>query len=307
MSKIKSELITQNTKIWNKPNENPKIELIRAQLQSDILRILGPCALQDETQATKLLAILSGNADLLRAPVLKPRTNRFNADGNMGYTGIGIEQGLEIYKHLNEQNTGVGIATEVMSAQHLRSLGSEIELAWIGSRTQDQYLLESIGEAAVEMQVPIMIKNAMIPDLEFDIGRINNVIWGINQASKKLNLPPVPVMVCLRGTNPGHLQSNYRNIPNWEAIDALKDAFPGLPIIIDPSHILKKNVMSPQSVLELLINAFNRPSGHKPNGYIVEVHHTEHPSVTDPGVEVNALLELLAQTNLLQNSPHREE
>lgn len=299
--KINSKLITDNSQIWNNPNNNQKVEIIRSRLQSNILRILGPCALQNAEQAIALILAMSNSADLLRVPALKPRTNRFDASGEMGYTGVGIKAGLEIYRQLNELNTGVGIATEVMSADHLRSLAPEVQLAWIGSRTQDQYLLEGIGAAATETQTPIMIKNAMVPDIAFDIGRINNVIWGINQESEKLGLPPVPIILCLRGNHPGNTSSQYRNIPNWNAIDIFKQEFPYLPIIIDPSHILKNDNLNPEAILQLLIDAFNRKTGLEPDGYIVEVHHTQHPSLTDPGVEVQAMIKLLSDlqgTNL---------
>jgi chorismate mutase len=302
MQEIKTgKLIHENSQIWQEPSDNLKIEKIRQRLEEGILRILGPCAAQSEEQAVAILNAIREKSDFERASGVKPRTDRFTLEGEMGYAGVGIPKALEIYKKINELNTGVGIATEIMSGDHLKAQASEIELAWIGSRTQDQFLLESIGRAAVETQTPLMIKNAMIPDVQFDIGRINNVIYGINKASKELGLPPVPVMFCLRGNHPGKEDSEFRNVPNWEMIDIIKKAYPDLPIIIDPSHIFNKDEegkINPEAVLQLLIDAFNRKSDYKPDGYMVEVYHEDHPSVTDPGVEVQAILKLLAENGL---------
>lgn len=299
MNKLESSLISDNTLIWKRESSNKNVSYIQRFLSPGILKIAGPCSLQELNQALEIVSATEQHIDLLRAPVLKPRTNRFSREGNEIFSGIGIEKGISIYRKIHEKYPGIGIASEVMSPDHLISLESSIMLGWIGSRTQDQYLLESIGYAATKTQTPIMIKNAMIPDLTFDVGRINNVVYGINSSSNITGLPPVPIIYCLRGVHPLG-KSEYRNKPNWHELTKIKESFPDLPVLIDPSHILKHDDVSPENVFEILRNAFGSSNNVKPDGFIIEVNHPNFPSYTDPGIEVGAFISLLGEFEKLK-------
>lgn len=297
MAEIESVLVSDNVAVWGKDGAGGKTERLQYCLKCGILRVVGPCSLQSNEQ---ILAILSsfpkGDVDLVRAPIFKPRTNRFDAKtGREKFSGIGNDEGVGIYKNMTDAFPEIGIAAEVMNGNQLKSIARYLSLAWVGSRTQDQYLLEDIGKAATWAQLPIMLKNAMIPDVGFDVGRLNNLIYGINEAAQELEMEPVPVIFCLRGNYPNH-DSNYRNEPNWEMLQILKSAFPDLPIVIDPSHILKKENMNTQNILEVLLAAFEA-GGVKPSGYMIEVYHPDYPSVTDPGVDVYELMGLLTSMN----------
>jgi len=185
MSKsLGSQLILENTQIWKRENNNLKVSYLIDKLKFKILKIIGPCSLQSKDQLVAILSLISKKTDIVRAPIFKPRTNRFDsATGKEIFTGVGIENGKKIYNSMMRSFPDAKIAIEVMSPKHLFEISEYITLAWIGSRTQDQYLLQSIGDAATKTQTPIMVKNAMIPHMEFNIGRLNNVVYGIRLAS----------------------------------------------------------------------------------------------------------------------------
>lgn len=184
--------------------------------------VAGPCSAESEEQmiaiAKKLKEI--DKVGLLRAGIWKPRT-RPNS-----FEGLG-EEALPWLIRAGEE-TGLPTTTEVANARHVElALKAGVDVLWIGARTTvNPFTVQEIAEALQGVQIPVMIKNPVNPDLSLWLGafeRFENV--GIND---------------LVGIHRGfsvYKHQKYRNVPNWEIPIALKEERPNTPVICDPSHI----------------------------------------------------------------------
>lgn len=289
MPALESQLILENTHLWQKESissrDNPVIQRIGS---GELLRIMGPCALQSTEQVEDMLHIIGHDADVVRAPGKKPRTRPVSPKGERMFEGIGLDKAKAIYHEIMSRFPQTVFASEVMSGSDIITLGESIGLGWIGSRTQQQETCRDVGTAAQQLELPIMIKNPMSADLELFLGMIENTILGSENT--------VPLLICLRGTVPvnDEQRSEWRNVPNLHWLPILLEAFPQLPIIIDPSHMLKKNTLTPEKIGDIVSQAKDQGA----RGYIIEVNTPAHPSLTDPGVNAEEMMNVLAQKNL---------
>lgn len=100
-------------------------------------------------------------------------------------------------------------------------------MLWIGARTAaNPFAVQEIADTLKGVDIPILIKNPVNPDLELWIGAIERLY---NAGIKKLGL-------IHRGFSTTD-KTIYRNLPQWHIPIELKRRFPTLPIICDPSHI----------------------------------------------------------------------
>jgi 3-deoxy-D-arabino-heptulosonate 7-phosphate (DAHP) synthase len=290
MSAPESQLITDNSQLWKRPEAevrqpNPIVARIQA---GQLVRIMGPCSLMSVEQLEAILEVIEGNVDGVRAPGKKPRTRPVSPQGERLFEGIGLREAKRVYRRIVLRHPQLLFASEVMSGKDLKALQQWLALPWIGSRTQEQETCRDIGKAAAEAQLPVMVKNPLVADLELMMGMIENTIIGAESA--------IPVMLCLRGTIPteGTDTNVWRNKDNIDWIPALKRAFPNLPIILDPSHMLKKNALTPRNVVDLVKKGVDLGA----NGFIIELHTPKFPSITDPGTHAEETLDLLVRENL---------
>ena len=188
--------------------------------------IAGPCSAESQEQLLATAKAIQSDTDLFRAGVWKPRT-RPNS-----FEGIG-EQALE-WLQVVKQETELRIATEVANAQHVeKCLQTGIDVLWLGARTTvNPFYVQEIAEALKGVDIPVLVKNPLHPELSLWIGafeRLNKA--GINQ---------------LAAIHRGFFtleQSAFRNEPKWEIPIRLKKKCPELPIICDPSHISGNTAM----------------------------------------------------------------
>jgi chorismate mutase len=184
--------------------------------------ISGPCSVETEKQLlqTAKQLVKYNSIDCLRAGIWKPRT-RPNS-----FEGVG-EIGLQWLKTAG-QETNLPVATEVATAKHVElALKSGIDILWIGARTvANPFSVQEIANALKGVDVPVMIKNPVNPDLQLWIGAIER----ISQAGVS------DIKVIHRGFS-SFEKSAYRNTPKWEIPIELMRIFPEIPIICDPSHI----------------------------------------------------------------------
>ncbi len=210
-----------------------ELDLGKLGLPSDNERpfvIAGPCSAETEEQVMKTARELAmKGCHNFRAGVWKPRTKPG------GFEGHG-EKALPWLKRVKEE-TGMLVATEVATAKHVEeALKYGVDLLWIGARTTaDPFAVQEIADTLKGVDVPILVKNPVNPDLELWIGalqRINNagikrlgaIHRGFSTYDKKL----------------------YRNLPQWHIPIELHRRIPELPIICDPSHISgRRDLISP--------------------------------------------------------------
>jgi 3-deoxy-7-phosphoheptulonate synthase/chorismate mutase len=257
------------------------------------IRIMGPCALQSQEQIDAIMEILKGNIDYLRVCGDKPRT--FPTDpktGKLLFKGIGEEAAKVIYQQLLQQHPEIKLAAEVMNGKQLKELEGLLSIAWIGARTIERDTCAGIGEAAAQQEDPqlqIMIKNNQAADLHQWRGRIENLLLGMQAMGEAC---AVPIMLCLRGFYPSpEMQQQWRNEPNLKLIPELKKAFPNVAVIVDPSHMVTSACSTAENVYTLVEEGMQLGA----DGYMIEVTHPKHPSLTDPGVPVEEIVLKLDQ------------
>ena len=187
-----------------KPIELPGIEKKRPMI------IAGPCSAETEQQVMDTALMLANKGiKIFRAGIWKPRTKPG------GFEGIGVD-GLAWLKRV-KQETGMYVATEVATAKHVyECLKAGIDVLWIGARTTaNPFAVQEIADALKGVDIPILIKNPVNPDLELWIGAFER----INNAGLK------HLGAILRGFS-SYDKKMYRNLPQWHIpIELRRDGY----------------------------------------------------------------------------------
>ena len=183
--------------------------------------IAGPCSAETKEQVLNTAHQLKElGINIYRAGVWKPRT-RPNS-----FEGIGSKS-LEWLKQV-KQETGMLIAVEVANKKHVyEALKSDIDILWIGARTSvNPFSVQEIADSLKGIDIPILVKNPINPDLELWIGAIER----IQQAG-------ITRIAAIHRGFSSYGPTKFRNTPQWQIPIELKRRMPQLPIICDPSHI----------------------------------------------------------------------
>lgn len=185
------------------------------------LFIAGPCSVETEEQVDATIdGLIKQPVDLIRGGIWKPRT-RPNSFEGVGAIGLPWLQAIK-------ERVQKPICIEVATTQHIEAaLEANIDVLWIGARTTvNPFVVQELAEALKGVDIPVMIKNPVNPDLELWIGAIERFyLAGIRKLAVIHRGFSVP------GSKP------YRNRPKWEIPIELRRRIPGLEIICDPSHI----------------------------------------------------------------------
>ncbi len=185
------------------------------------IMIAGPCSAETEEQVLRTAHELAAQRiDLYRAGIWKPRTRPGEFEG-IGTVGLGWLRRVK-------EETGLKVTTEVAKTQHVfEALKYGIDVLWIGARTTvNPFSVQEVADALQGVDIPVLVKNPINPDLKLWIGAIERLHRaGITR-----------IAVVHRGFS-HHSESNYRNVPRWQLPIELKRQFPDLPIICDNSHI----------------------------------------------------------------------
>lgn len=245
--------------------------------------IAGPCSAESEHQMLTIAQELVGIADVFRAGVWKPRTspNSFEGVGN---------KGLSWLKSVKQQ-TKLKVATEVATAKHVEDcLNAEIDILWIGARTTvNPFYVQEIAEALKGVDITVFVKNPIHPEFGLWLG-----------AFERLNKMGIKNLAAIHRGFYSYEKSVFRNDPKWELPIKLREEFPHLPIICDPSHIAGKAVLVEdiaQTAMDLNLD-----------GLMIETHN--HPtnalSDADQQLTPNKLKNLL-QNLVLRDTKLRDE
>ncbi len=184
--------------------------------------ISGPCSAETEEQVMATATALARipEVSVFRAGIWKPRTRPDS------FEGVGVE-GLKWLRNV-KQETGLMVGTEVANEKHVyEALKYGVDLLWIGARTSvNPFTVQEISDALQGVDVMVLVKNPINPDLELWIGAIERIARaGITR-----------IGAIHRGFS-SYEKTIYRNQPNWQLPIELRRRFPDLPIICDPSHI----------------------------------------------------------------------
>lgn len=208
-------------------------------ISSEPLLISGPCSAETEDQllATAHLLANTGKVSVLRAGIWKPRTRPGE------FEGIG-SIGLQWLKRAKEE-TGLPTAVEVATAKHAEeALAAGVDILWIGARsTANPFTVQEIADALRGVDIPVMIKNPVNPDISLWCG-----------ALERINNAGIKKLAAIHRGFSSYEKTAFRNEPMWELAIQLKTICPELPIINDPSHICGNRELIPyisQKALDL--------------------------------------------------------
>ncbi len=120
------------------------------------------------------------------------------------------------------------VATEVATAKHVyECLKAGIDVLWVGARTTaNPFAVQEIADALKGVDIPVLVKNPVNPDLELWIGALER----INNAGLKR----------LGAIHRGFAATTRRytaTCPNGTSPSSCAAASPTCPIFCDPSHI----------------------------------------------------------------------
>lgn len=237
--------------------------------------IAGPCSVESPEQVltTAKLIAESGKVSILRGGIWKPRT-RPNS-----FEGVG-KVGLKWLKDAGDE-VGLPVATEVANAQHVEDcLKNNIDILWIGARTTvNPFSVQEIADALRGVDVPVMIKNPINPDLNLWIGAI-----------ERINAVGITKIAAIHRGFSSFDKNSYRNAPMWELPIQLKMLCPELPILCDPSHIAGDKM--------LIQNVAQKALDMEMDGLMIETHYNPSLAKSDAEQQLTPA-ELLLMLNTL--------
>jgi chorismate mutase len=222
------------------------------------------------------------NVDYFRVGLWKPRT-RPNT-----FEGVG-EKGLKWLQKV-QRTFGMKIVVEAANTQHVEAaLNAGIDALWIGARTTtNPFAVQQIADALRGVNLPVLVKNPVSPDVELWLGAIERLQnAGIQQ-----------IMAVHRGFGGG--DAAYRNSPQWHVPIELRRRLPNIPLLCDPSHIAgKKELVSVVAQQAIDLNY---------SGLMLEVHCNPQQAKSDAEQQITPaeLRILLKNLVFCTENPHTE-
>jgi len=221
------------------------------------LMIAGACSAESFNQVLEVVSTLNGlEVDIFRFGIWKPRTNPGNFEG----------YGKEALKWIKEVKTisTKPFSIEVANSTHVEmALRAGVDILWIGARTTvNPFSVQDIADALKGVDIPILVKNPINPDLKLWIGGIERI--------KKAGISSIGAVH--RGFS-SYETTKYRNEPFWQIPIALKQEFPEITLIGDPSHIAGEVSLVPEVAQKILDLNYD--------GLMVETHPNPAQALSD--------------------------
>jgi chorismate mutase len=241
------------------------------------LIIAGPCSAESEEQVLSTARQLAQIPQVaaFRCGLWKPRTRPGD------FEGVG-EKGMDWLRKAKLE-TGLSIAVEVALPQHIEiCLKHGIDILWIGSRTVvNPFSVNEIAEVLKGVDIPVMVKNPVSPDLLLWIG-----------ALERLSQQGITKLAAVHRGFSAYGSKPYRNLPIWEIPIELRRLIPGLPVLVDPSHISGSRSMLPHVAQTAIDLAFD--------GLMIESHIHPENALTDRDQQItpDALEKLVLRLSL---------
>ncbi len=234
--------------------------------------ISGPCSAESEEQVLTIARDLAPlDINLYRAGIWKPRT-RPGAFEGIGEVGLKWLQAVQ-------QETGLKVCVEIANAHHVElCLEHGIDVLWIGARsTVNPFTVQEIADALKGVDIPVMVKNPVNPDLNLWIGAI-----------ERINNAGITKLAAIHRGFSSYAKGKYRNQPMWEIPIELRRQLPNLPVFCDPSHITGKR----EYLLEVSQKAYNLDF----DGLMLESHCNPDKALSDNEQQITpANLKLLLE------------
>src|SRR5678815_6121035 len=224
-------------------------EIVQAAWSKRPLVIAGPCSAETEEQVMQTAVRLqkTGKVDMLRAGIWKPRTRPGSFEG-IGTKGLPwMQQAKKL--------TRLPITVEVATAKQVEdALHFDVDVLWIGARTTvNPFSVQEVADALRGVNVPVLIKNPINPDLELWTGAVERVA--------KVGIKDIGLIH--RGFS-SYGNTEYRNAPMWHLAIEMKRRNPELLMINDPSHICGRR--------DILLEVAQKAIDLDYDGLIIESH-----------------------------------
>lgn len=248
--------------------------------------VAGPCSVESEEQMfnTAFQLAKEGKTHLLRGGIWKPRTrpNSFEGVGEIGLPWL-VQAGKEAQ---------LPVTTEVANKTHVElALKAGVDALWIGARTtSNPFAVQEIAEALAGINIPVLIKNPINPDLQLWLGAIERLqnkgltdIIGIHRGFSVYQHP------------------KYRNDPNWKIPIAFMEQLPSIPLLCDPSHISGKR--------DGLLSIAQKAMDLNFNGLMIETHPFPDKAWSDAQQQIHpsSLTDLLNHLILRKSNFHPDD
>ncbi|MDH3004352.1 MAG: bifunctional 3-deoxy-7-phosphoheptulonate synthase/chorismate mutase type II [Candidatus Shikimatogenerans sp. JK-2022] len=235
------------------------------------LIIAGPCSAENENQILDITKQINKSyVEIFRAGIWKPRTKPGM------FEGVGEKAFKWLIKAKKKYN--ILLATEIANKHHAKlALKYDIDLLWIGARsTCNPFTVQEIADTLKNTNKIVLIKNPLNLDINLWIGAverlINNNILNIGLIHRGFTIFNSKI---------------YRNQPCWLDVLKIKNEYPKLPLLCDPSHI------SGNSKLIYNISKLAIDFGY--DGLMIETHNNPKVALSDANQQItpNKLTEIL--------------
>lgn len=221
------------------------------------LLVAGPCSAESPEQLLNTARDLSGaGITILRAGIWKPRTRPGHFEG----------KGVPALVWLTDagRSIGVPVATEVAEPRHVeKCLKYGVDVLWIGARsTGNPFTVQAIADALSGVDIPVLVKNPVSPDIDLWIGAI-----------ERLQRAGIRRLAAVHRGFASSSKTVFRNAPQWRIALDLRTRVPGIPLICDPSHICGSTHLIgavAQEAMDLLFD-----------GLMIEVHPNPKEALSD--------------------------
>ncbi len=225
--------------------------------------IAGPCSAETEEQlfTTCQEIVKTQEVDVLRAGIWKPRTRPGT------FEGVG-EEGLKWFQAIKKE-LGKPITTEVANPDHVElALKYDVDILWLGARsTVNPFTVQEIADALKGVDVPVIVKNPINPDLALWMG-----------ALERISNAGITKLAALHRGFSTFEKSKYRNIPMWQIPIELKSKLPDLPLLCDPSHIA--------GTRDLIYAVSQKALDLNYDGLMIETHYNPDEAWSDASQQV---------------------
>jgi chorismate mutase len=225
--------------------------------------VAGPCSAESPEQILNVVQNMMQHTSLqgIRAGIWKPRTR---PDSFEGMGAIALPWLKEVGKE-----TGLPVYTEVANREHVElALKAGIDVLWIGARTTvNPFAVQEIADVLRGVDIPVLVKNPVNPDLELWIG-----------AFERLEKVGITDLAAIHRGFSIYKHPKYRNVPTWELPIGLRERIPNIPIICDPSHITGRR--------DLLLEVSQKAMDLNFDGLMIEVHPNPDKALSDAAQQV---------------------
>ncbi len=249
------------------------------------LVIAGPCSAETEDQVLTIAHRLkSSDVTIYRAGIWKPRTR---PGGFEGVGAIGLK-----WLQKAKAETGLMMAVEVANATHVKlAIDHDVDVLWIGARTTvNPFAVQEIADALKDSDKIVLVKNPVNPDLALWIGGIERIY---NSGISKIG-------AIHRGFST-YEKTKYRNIPEWQIPIELRNRFPDLPLICDPSHISGRRALIQEISQQALDLNYD--------GLMIETHHDPDNAWSDAMQQVTPqiLLQICRELKMRRKTTNEDD